>query len=130
MAGEIDAATPVISGDVSTIASRQESGHTELSTERLQALSRWLERHRSGWQGTVTPPSSEPIQLQVNLRHSDGTVTSICFIAGAGGGYYLRLTGPGKWAYRSFGGIFKSWAATRALSDKELAVLQKIVGAT
>jgi hypothetical protein len=120
----------VISGDVSTFASRQESGHTELSAERLQALSGWLDQHRSGWRGTVTPPSFEPVQLRVNLRHSDGTVTSISFIPDAGGGYYLRLTGPEKWAYRSFGGIFKSWAATRELSDKEFAVLRQIVGAT
>jgi hypothetical protein len=130
MAGRIDIGTPVIAGDVSRIVSRQESGHVELSSEQLQALSRWLEQHRSGWQGMITEASSEPAQLGVNLRHSDGTVTSVYVIARLTGGHYLRLTGPGKWAYRSMGGVFKSWAATRELSDQELAALERIVGAS
>ena len=71
--------------------------------------------------------SSEPTQLQVDLRHNDGTVTTVCVIARAAGGHYLRLTGPGRWAYQSFAGIFKTWAATRDLSEQELAVLQRIV---
>jgi hypothetical protein len=128
MAGKIETGAPVISGDVSTFVNRQEGGHTELSTERLQALSGWLEQHRSQWRGMVTPASSEPVQLQVDLRHSDGAVTSISLISGTHGGHYLRLTGPEKWAYRSFGGIFKSWAAIRFLSGKELTSLQRIVG--
>jgi hypothetical protein len=77
----------------------------------------------------VTPATNEPIQLEVNLTHSDGGMTSMCVIDRAGGGHYLRLTGPGQWAYRSIGGIFKSWAAIRALSDKELAALLNIVSA-
>jgi hypothetical protein len=123
MAGGINIGTPVISGDVSGIAVR----HADLSSEQLQALSRWLEQHRSGWEGMFWEASNEPTQLQVSLKHSDGTVTTVCVIARAGGGHYLRLTGPGKWAYQSFGGIFKSWAATRELSDQEFAVLQKIL---
>jgi hypothetical protein len=125
-AGEIEIGTPLISGDVSGIA----RSYTDLSSEQIQALSRWLEQHRSGWRGMLTEASSEPIQLQVNLKHRDGAITSVCVIARAGGGQSLRLTGPGTWAYRSFAGIFKSWAATRPLSDQELSVLQKMVGAS
>jgi hypothetical protein len=130
MAGGIYIGTPVISGDLSIFANRQESRHAELSAEQLQALFGWLEHHKLGWRGMITPATSEPIQLQVNLRQSDGAITSICLIARSGGRDYLRLTGPGKWAYRSFGGNFKSWAAIRPLSAKELAVLRKIVGAS
>lgn len=126
MAGGIYLGSPVISGDFS---SGQDARRTQLSPQQLHALSGWLEKHRSGWSGMVTPASTEPIQLQVNLRHSDGVATSLCVIAGAGGGHYLRLNAPGKWAYRSVGGIFKSGAATRPLTDEELSVLQKIVGA-
>jgi hypothetical protein len=78
----------------------------------------------------ITEASIEPIQLAVSLRHSDGGVTSISVIAQAKGGHYLRLTGPGQWAYRSFGGIVKSWAATRSLSDPELAQFETVVGAS
>lgn len=39
-------------------------------------------------------------------------------------------TGPGKWAYRSFAGMVKAWAATRPISARELATLQDLVGAT
>lgn len=129
-AGGISVGTPLTSGDASRSVSRQESGHTGLSSEQLQALSHWLEHHRSGWQGMISEASGEPIQLQVNLKHSDGGITSLCVIVQANGGHYLRLTGPGKWAYRSFGGIVKSWAATRPLSDPELAELETAVSGT
>lgn len=126
IAGGIDIGAPLISGDVS---SPQSAGHADLSPEQLQAISRWLELHRSGWQGMITPATSEPIQFQVKLTHSDGHTTTMCVIARASGGYYLRLTGPGVMAYRSFGGIFQSWAATRALSGQDIAALHSLVGA-
>jgi hypothetical protein len=122
IAGSSSFGTPVISGQV--------SGRTELSSQQVQALSQWLEQHRTGWQGMITEASTEPTQLAVSLRHSDGAVTSISVVAQANGGHYLRLTGPGQWAYRSFGGIFKSWAAVRPLSDPELAELKTAVGAS
>jgi len=126
LAGSIDIGLPVMSGDVSTFEHRQRTGPIDLSPKQLQALSQWLEQHRSGWQGMVTPATSEPIQLEVTLKHSDGGTTSICVIDAAGGGHYLRVTGPGEWAYRSIGGIYRSRAATRPLSDKELAALLSI----
>jgi hypothetical protein len=33
-------------------------------------------------------------------------------------------------AYESFGGIFKSWAATRSISDQELTVLKNVLNKT
>ena len=129
-AGSIDTGTPLISGNVETFENRHSTARTDLSEHQLQALSRWLEQHRSGWQGMITPTTGEPAQLGVSLSHSDGSTTSMSVIARASGGYYLRLTGPHKWAYRSFLGIFKSWAATRSLSDQELAALHNLVGAT
>jgi hypothetical protein len=48
----------------------------------------------------------------------------------ADAGHYLLVTGPGKWAYQPFGGLFKSWAATRPLSDQELAMFENFVKAT
>jgi hypothetical protein len=122
MAGSISIGTPLASGEV--------SGHTELSSQQLQVLSQWLEHHRSGWQGMITEaPIGEPVELTVSLTHSDGAVTSIIVIARPSGAHYVRLTGPGQWAYRSFGGILKSWAAIRALSDPELAELETAAGA-
>ena len=129
MAGAIDIGTPLISGDVSTFGNRQETGPTDISPDQLQTLARWLEEHRSGWDGMVTPATSEPVELRVNLKHSGGSTTTISVIARASGGHYLRLTGPGTWAYRSFGGILKSWAATRPLSDQDLAWLRNIASA-
>jgi hypothetical protein len=129
VAGSIEIGLPVISGDVSTFENRQSTSHTDLSQKQLQALSHWFEQNRSGWRGMITPATSEPVQFRVNLRHSDGGITSMSVIVRAGGGRYLRLAEPGTWAYRSFGGILKSWAATRPLSDQELSLLLKVVGA-
>jgi hypothetical protein len=128
-AGGINAGTRLISGEVFRFENRQETGHTGLSSEQLRALVGWLEHHQSGWQGMITEDSIEPIQLQVTLKNNDGGITSMCVIDEANGEHYLRVTGPGKWAYQSFGGIFKSWAATRPLSDQDLAALDNLVGA-
>ena len=126
-AGSIDIGTPLISGDVYTFEHRQNTVHTVLSPEQIHALSHWLGQHRSGWQGMITPASAEPVELRVDLKHGDDGTTSMSVVARAGGGHYLLLTGPGTWAYRSFGGIFKSWAATRPLSEQELAALRNVV---
>jgi hypothetical protein len=126
-AGSIDIGTPIESGDVYTFVNRQNAGRSDLSPEQIHALSNWLVQHRSGWQGMITPASAEPVELRVDLKHSDDGTTSMSVIARPGGGHYLLLAGPGTWAYRSFWGIFKSWAATRPLSDQELAAVRKLV---
>jgi hypothetical protein len=128
MAGSIEIGLPLVSGDISNFENRQRES-LDLSAAQLQAMSHWLEQHKSGWQEIVMPATNEPIQLEVNLKHSDGGITSMCVIAQADGRHYLRVIGPGTWAYRSFAGIFKSWAATRSLSDQELTALLKILSA-
>jgi hypothetical protein len=129
-ASGINMGTPLVSGDVSRFVSRQETGRTDLSPKQLQGLASWLENHQSGWHGMITEASSEPAQLQLKLKHSDGAVSSISVIAEANGGHYLLITGPGKWAYESFFGFWKSWAATRSISDQELAALENVLSAT
>ena len=127
-AGSITIGTPLMSGDVYTYENRHATGHRDLSPDQLQAISHWLDQHQSEWQGMITPASTEPVELQVILKHREGGSTSVSIIARAGGGHYLRLTGPGTWAYRSFGGFFKSWAAWRPLTDQELSALRNLVG--
>jgi hypothetical protein len=77
----------------------------------------------------TTEATSEPVKLQIEIKHSDGRVTSISVVARANGGHYLRTTGPGKWACESFLGLWKSRAATRSLSDQELAALENLFSA-
>lgn len=129
-AGDIYIGAPLISGNVSRSVNRSQTGYAHLSPPQLETLTTWLGHHRSGWSGMLTEATMEPCPLQVNLKHSDGATTSICVIARANGGHYLRVTGPGKWAYRSFGGMFRSWAATRELSDPELAAFESLVPAS
>jgi hypothetical protein len=125
MAGSIDVGGPLVSGSVITTENKDRISQ-DLTSGQLQSLSQWLDQHRSGWQGMVTPASSEPRRLEIRLKHSDGSTTSVCVIDRAGGGHYVRLTGPGTWAYRSWGGIVKSWAAVRPLSDLDLVALTSI----
>lgn len=127
-AGSITVGAPLISGDVSISEDRHNTGHRDLSPDQLNGISRWLDQHKSGWQGMVTPPSSEPVELEVTVKHNDGSATRMSIIARSSGGQYLRLTGPGIMAYRSLFGFFKSWAAIRPLSDQELAALRSQVG--
>jgi hypothetical protein len=125
-----DFGAPLVSGELLTFENRQESGRAALSQEQLQGLSRWLEQHRSGWYGLITPASSEPPQLQLNLTHADGKTTTVKVIVQTNGARYLRLTTSEGWAYRSAGGVFKSWAAARSLSDQELAAIESLLGHT
>ncbi len=129
-AGAIFIGTPLASGNVSRFVNRQEIGRADLSSQQVRAVADWLTNHESGWSGMVTEASLERSPILVTLKHSDGAITSISVIAQANGGFYLRLTGPGKWAYRSFWGIYKSWAATRPLSDQELLSFKQLMGAT
>lgn len=129
-AGSIDIGSPLVAGDVAQFENHQKTADTDLSSERLVAVFDWLDQHRSGWQGMLTPGSGEPVQWEANLKHRDGRITTMSVIAGGRGGYYLRVTGPDTMAYRSFGGFFQSWAATRWLSDQDLAALRSLFGVT
>jgi hypothetical protein len=129
-AGDINIETPLVSGDVAKFDIGKETSPRELSRGQLQALSLWLELHRSNWHGMSTEGSSEPRSLQLNLKDKEGKAVSIGVIAGADGRHYLCLISSDKWSYRSFGGLLKSRAAARPVSDRELVVLQKILGTT
>lgn len=130
LASDINIGTSWASGDVTTFESGQEKGHKELSRGQLQMLSHWFDRHRSEWHGMTTEASDEPIPLQLKLKDNDGKTASIGVIARTDGSHYLRFVSSGKWSFKSFGGLVKSSAATRSLSDKEFAALQKILGTT
>lgn len=125
--GSIDVGTPLVSGQAVTFENQREVRQTELSPFQLQALFHWLERNRSGWQGAAADASPEPRQLQLTLTHSDGKITSISVFDRPDGSHYLRLVGPDRWAYKTFGGLLKSAAAARALSEKDLNMLQKLL---
>jgi hypothetical protein len=130
VAGTIDMGAPLVSGDLVKYEDRKEASQSDLSAERAQQVGRWLEQHRSGWSGMLTEATGEASELSVHLRHSDGSVTDLALIIRAQGGRYLRLTGPGNWAFRWWGGLHKSWAATRSLSDQELNAFRKLVEAS
>jgi hypothetical protein len=127
-AGDINIGTPLVSGEVATFESGQKTSHRELSRGQLQALSIWLGGHRSEWHGMATEATNEASALQLNLKDNDGKMASISIVEQADGRHYLRLMSADTWSYRSFGGLVKSRAATRPLSDKEFAILQKILG--
>jgi hypothetical protein len=125
----IEISTPLVSGDVATFEKRHETSRRDLSHAQVEALSRWLGLHMSGWHGMITESSSEPVSLQFSLRDADRKTGALAVVASAHGGYYLQFTSSSqKWSYRSLGGLFKSWAATRALSPDELNQLQRTVG--
>jgi len=129
-ASDINIGIPLVSGDVTTFESGQEKSHKELSRAQLQMLSHWFDRHRSEWHGMTTEASNEPIPLQLKLKDNDGKIASIGVIAQSDGSHYLRFGSSGKWAFKAYGGLVKSSAATRPLSDKEFVALQKILGTT
>jgi hypothetical protein len=114
---------------VSVFGNDRATEQRTLSSEKLQALSRWLEQGRSGWQGEMTEASrNEEVELRIDLKHSNGSATSIFIVDRVGGGHFLRLTGPGTWAYQSFAGLYKTWAAFRLISDTDLRALQNLIG--
>jgi hypothetical protein len=127
-ASNINIGASLVSGSVTTFESRQAKSHKDLSRGQLQMLSHWLERHRSEWHGMTAEASDEPIPLQLKLIDNDGKTASIDVVARMDGSYYLRLVSSDKWSYRSFGGLVKSWAATRPLSDREYEALQRLLG--
>ena len=127
VAGDIEAAAGVTSAEFTQFQDRRETAHVTLSSTQLHDLTLWLEQHHAHWRGLLTEESSEPTLLLLSLRHADGGVSTLSVKARLGGGYYLMLTGPGRWAYRSLGGLYKSWAATRSLSDPDFAALRELL---
>jgi hypothetical protein len=129
-AGELNFGAPLVSGDVAQFDAGRGSIPRDLSRGQLQGLTLWLGLHRSAWRGSRAPaPNVRPL-LRLNLKDAHGASASIDVVAQSGRGVVMRLTRSDTWTYKSFGGLFKSAAATQLLSDKELAVLKKILGTT
>lgn len=124
----IEIGAPLVSGDVATVEHRHEASRKKLSQTELQALSQWLALHKTGWRGMITEPSSEPAALRFSLKDSKGRTGSISVVVGLHGGYYLQFVSSSeKWSYQSSVGLFKSWAATHALSAEDLSQLLRAV---
>ncbi len=127
-ASDINIGTSLVAGDVTTFDGGQENGHKELSRGQLLVLSNWFDRHRSGWHAMTTEAAGEPMPLQLKLKDNGGRIATVGVIARTDGSHYLRFVSSDKWSFRSFGGLVKSWAATRPLSDREFGVLKKTLG--
>lgn len=124
----IEIRAPLMSADVATYEDRHEASRKELSNTQLKALSQWLASHKSGWHGMITEASSEPAALQFSLKDSRGKTGSLAVVVRTRGGYYMRFVSSSeRWSYQSFGGLFKSWGAARALSGEELSELLRAV---
>jgi hypothetical protein len=122
--------TPLVQGNVVTFEAGHEATRKELSRTELQALSEWLRLHKSNWHGMLTEaPVGQKSRLDISLKDATGKTGSMAVVARAQGGYYLRfISSSEKWSYQSFGGLFKSWAATRQLSAEDLKQLLRAVG--
>lgn len=130
LAGSIDfEAPPVVSGEVTTFEDRHQVSELELTAAQLHAIAKWLHWNRQGWFATRAKNPAESIQLQLNLRHSDGTLAVVDVVADAGGKkhHLFFINGGAPWSYHAWFGKIRAPAATRPLADYELEVLTKIV---
>lgn len=129
-AGHVDSGTPLISGRVTVFGDSRAIQKRDLTPGQLQAMSHWIQESRSNWSGDPVEASpNEKPALLIELTHSDARSTSIAVMADTNDGKHLvRLIGPGKWSYESFGGLYKTWSAFRVISDDELRALQSLVG--
>ena len=128
LAGSIILDTPVISADAITFQDQHEPTHRELSRAQLQAISAWLSWNRQGWFGVKREIPGEPVKILLNLKHADGTSSTLSVVADAGHKHHLVFINQGAAAYRTWFGVVKAPAATRPLADYELEALQKILG--
>jgi hypothetical protein len=127
-AGSVILGTPVVSADATLFQDQHAPTHRELSRTQLQAISAWLSWNRQGWFGANREVPGELVQIRLNLKHGDGTSSTLSVISDAGHKHHLVLINQGAPAYRSWFGMLKAPAATRPLADYELEALQKILG--
>jgi hypothetical protein len=127
LAGSIILDVPVVSADAIAFQDQQEPTHRELSRAQLQAITAWLSWNRQGW-FSAKPVPGEPVAIQLNLKHADGTSSTLSVVADAGHKHHLVFLNQGAPAYRTWLGTAKAPAATRPLADYELEALQKILG--
>jgi hypothetical protein len=128
LAGSIILEAPVVSADAVTFQDAQEPTHRELSRTQVQAISAWLSWNREGWFGSKLTVPSEPVQIQLNLKHGDGTSSILSVVSDAGRKHHLVFVNQGAPAYRTWLGMVKAPAATRPLADYELEALKRILG--
>ena len=127
--GGVPLSPPLVCADVAFIENRHEVSRTPLSLAPLQALTLWLEQRKSKWHGMLTEATNEPRALRFSLRDASGDTGSIALVARHDGGYDLQFHSDSqKWSYRSFGGLFGSWAANQSLSTQDLNQLRRAVG--
>jgi hypothetical protein len=127
MAGHINVGASLVSGEVTVVENRKQVSRAELSQSQLQGLFHWLEIHRSGWYPVITPAGPlPPSYLSLDFKYSGGRTASIRLSEISGGGHTLFLTSSDKWAYESFLGILKTWAASRPVSNKEFTAIQEL----
>jgi hypothetical protein len=130
LAGTIDFASPaIVSGEITMFDDHHLASEQELSPDQLRSLIHWLTWNQHGWFSTEEKAPREPVQLQINLRHSDGTLAMLSVVP---------VTRPGKrdlffinkgasWSYHAWLGQYKAPAATRPLSEYDLDFLQKLL---
>ena len=111
--------------------------HSRISTSRPIGNSpeRSCKRYPHGCLGIARAGSApkvrvpgEPVQIQLNLKHSDGTSSTLSVVSDAGRKHHLVFINQGAPAYRTWFGMLKAPAATRPLADYELEALQRILG--
>jgi hypothetical protein len=128
LAGSIILEAPVVAADAITFQDQHEPTHRELSRAQLQAISAWLSWNRHGWFGAKGAVSGEPVQIQLNLKHGDGTNSTLSVVSDAGRKHHLVFMKQGAPAYRTWFGMVMAPAATRPIADYELEALQRILG--
>jgi hypothetical protein len=127
LAGSIILDAPVVSVDAIAFQDQQEPSHRELSRAQLQAITAWLFWNRQGWFG-AKPAPGETVEIQLNLKHADGTSSTLSVVADAGRKHHLVFFNQGAPAYRTWFGIVKAPSAIRPLADYELEALKRILG--
>ena len=128
LAGSIILDAPVVSAAAITFQDQHEPTHRELSRAQLQAISAWLSWNRQGWFGAKREVPGGPVQIQLNLKHGDGTSSTLSVVSDPGRKHHLVFINQGAPAYRTWLGMVKAPAATRPLADYELEALQRILG--
>ena len=128
LAGSIILDAPVVSAAAITFQDQHEPTHRELSRAQLQAISGWLSWNRQGWFGAKREVPGGPVQIQLNLKHGDGTSSTLSVVSDPGRKHHLVFINQGAPAYRTWFGMVKAPAATRPLADYELEALQRILG--
>jgi hypothetical protein len=129
LAGTIDfESPPIVSGEITTFDDHHLASEQELSPDQLQSLTHWLTWNQHGWFSTQAKSPPEPIQLQINLRHSDGTLATLSVVPVKGPRkldlFFINKGAP--WSYDAWFGQYKARAATRPLSGYDLDFLQKL----